>query len=595
GRQTINRIVKKVIPAWTDGLRPVQMDLVAPILDGDDVLCCTATGDGKSAAFSVPILVLQEYNANPDLYPRGLRTRVESAGMVITPTKGLANNVVLELKKLGISAFAYCRESLADARRNGVKLTEEIIAGKWQVICVDPEHLRDPEWRTISESPEFRARLLYFSVDEAHLINEWGAEFRPDFKMVGLFFRGRLSSSTSLVALSATLAPGPPTSSVCTSLGLFEGKFHLIRRSNERPNVQFIMQTLNHGLAGYEFPDLLPFLNSGRKMVLHCATLDLVFRVYVYIWRLQPATADKFRRVRMYHSLCPPDYNQETISLIDNDPYCLIIIATIAFSNGINAKNILDSISLGFSNTLDIVWQEKGRSGREPESIARGIVLVQLSSITAAVKQLHGQTLPAETRQSAKPKKPSAPMETAKALMLVEKHCYYALINKHYGNPPLETTTLDCIAADRPLPCSLCLPRSDKVLTFAPSPSAIPFPPLIPQQSNTSRLSSTPSHPSSRRKLKLTAKERKFAGTALKKFRNTLRVQEQLAGRIQDIHPHHIISLLSIPSQVRYRCFPCSYFLFSKIFLAMHGGRSTASYPRSQRQSVGGSAGVSPC
>ncbi|KAJ6449538.1 hypothetical protein C8R45DRAFT_849659, partial [Mycena sanguinolenta] len=92
--ETINRIVQKVIPAWTVGLRPLQMDLVVAILDGDDVLFCTATGDGKSAAFSVPHLVLQEYNAYPELYLRGLRTRIGAVGIVVTPTKGLTNNIV---------------------------------------------------------------------------------------------------------------------------------------------------------------------------------------------------------------------------------------------------------------------------------------------------------------------------------------------------------------------------------------------------------------------------------------------------------------------------------------------------------------------
>ncbi|KAJ7233352.1 hypothetical protein C8J57DRAFT_1532470 [Mycena rebaudengoi] len=75
GRETIKKIVQKVIPQWKGGLCPVQEDLVAPILDGDDILCCTVTGDGKSAAFYVPILVLNEYNAHPELYPRGLPTK----------------------------------------------------------------------------------------------------------------------------------------------------------------------------------------------------------------------------------------------------------------------------------------------------------------------------------------------------------------------------------------------------------------------------------------------------------------------------------------------------------------------------------------
>ncbi|KAJ7116267.1 hypothetical protein C8R43DRAFT_902419, partial [Mycena crocata] len=93
GLKTLNTIVKKVVPSWKDGLRSVQEELVAPILDGEDILCCTATGDGKSAAFSVPILTLNEYNANRHLYP-DLPTRLNPVGLVVTPTKGLANNIV---------------------------------------------------------------------------------------------------------------------------------------------------------------------------------------------------------------------------------------------------------------------------------------------------------------------------------------------------------------------------------------------------------------------------------------------------------------------------------------------------------------------
>ncbi|KAJ7701783.1 hypothetical protein B0H17DRAFT_913286, partial [Mycena rosella] len=94
GRNTLQKIVNKVIPAWKDGLRPVQEDLTSAMLDGDDVLCCTATGDRKYSAFSVPILVLNEYNTNPSEYPPGLPTCVDPVGIIVTPTKGLANNIV---------------------------------------------------------------------------------------------------------------------------------------------------------------------------------------------------------------------------------------------------------------------------------------------------------------------------------------------------------------------------------------------------------------------------------------------------------------------------------------------------------------------
>lgn len=94
GLETINTIVKKLIPTWTNGLHEVQLDLVSAILDRKDVLCCTATGDGKSAAFSVPTLVLLEYNKHPEAYIAGLPTRKRPIGVVVTPTKGLAENLV---------------------------------------------------------------------------------------------------------------------------------------------------------------------------------------------------------------------------------------------------------------------------------------------------------------------------------------------------------------------------------------------------------------------------------------------------------------------------------------------------------------------
>lgn len=94
-----------LIPKWNNGLHDVQLELVSAILNGQDVLCCTATGDGKPAAFSVPSLVLLEYNKHPDVYPSCLLTRKRPVGLVITPTKGLANNIVCSLVLQVVRSF----------------------------------------------------------------------------------------------------------------------------------------------------------------------------------------------------------------------------------------------------------------------------------------------------------------------------------------------------------------------------------------------------------------------------------------------------------------------------------------------------------
>lgn len=93
GDRTISKIVKEQIPQWKDGLYPAQQDLVKRILDGQKVLCCMATGGGKSALFAVPIIVLRETARNRHLYP-DLPGRALPQGIVVTPTKGLAANIV---------------------------------------------------------------------------------------------------------------------------------------------------------------------------------------------------------------------------------------------------------------------------------------------------------------------------------------------------------------------------------------------------------------------------------------------------------------------------------------------------------------------
>ena len=132
-------------------------------------------------------------------------------------------------------------------------------------------------------------------------------------------------------------------------------------------------------VKGDKFSGLLPYLNSGRKTIIHCWTLDQVFHVYAYIWQLQPEGANKLVWEWLYHSVCPPEYNKETIQLIDTDPNCFI--TTIAFSNGLNAKSLLDSLSLGFAMTFDKSWQEKGCVGRNPEMIGQGIIFSHHSII----------------------------------------------------------------------------------------------------------------------------------------------------------------------------------------------------------------------
>lgn len=93
GLKLLDDIVLKRIPRWTTGLNKGQKEVIVRILHEQDVFWITATGDGKSAAFQVPILVHDEISQHPELY-HGVEARKNAIGVIAVPTKGLAANIV---------------------------------------------------------------------------------------------------------------------------------------------------------------------------------------------------------------------------------------------------------------------------------------------------------------------------------------------------------------------------------------------------------------------------------------------------------------------------------------------------------------------
>ena len=116
-------------------------------------------------------------------------------------------------------------------------------------------------------------------------------------------------------------------------------------------------------------------------------------------------------------------------------------------------------------------------------------------------------------------------MDNSKALIIVEKGCYISRINISYGNPSLDPSRpdlpqLDCIAAGRRLPCSLCLLRlGQSASTFSPLESS--FPVLTPPKPVIASKSLV------KKKDKLNKKERIIAEKHLVEFGESIRQLER--------------------------------------------------------------------
>ncbi|KAJ7733723.1 P-loop containing nucleoside triphosphate hydrolase protein [Mycena maculata] len=468
GHAIIQHIVKAKIPGWKDGLFGWQLIIVAWILDGEEALVVTTTGDGKSALFMVPIIVLLEVAANPAAYP-GFVNHKKPVGIVISPTKGLSANMVshlpqfvelipaasdlatqiTELSGHGVQGLSCTSETLTEARKSGRNLGEEI---RWPIVCIDPEHLTEKQWERITDSELFHENLAFICVDEAHLIDNWGDEFHPAFRHIGPFIRGRLLQHIAVFAMTATLQPGPPTRSICRSLGFQKDMFHLVRRSNERRNIQFLLSPLTHGLGCDTFPDLLrapsivrPSSSAGMSTFTSCG----------YSLRVDSSSG----------------------GLIRDEPDCQVVVVTVTFGQGFDIRVLLDSLMLGVPKTVAQTLQQAGRVVRDQTSNGRAVVFVQSTAYKSAEKYLAQD--PARRAKAKQNNKSLTTMNNEKVLMLTAKECLIAFFNKMFGNTG-NTVLLNCIEGRQCLPCSNCLPRFIGPLNFPPSPYPPDAPPLAP-------------------------------------------------------------------------------------------------------------------
>ena len=154
-------------------------------------------------------------------------------------------------------------------------MLKEVCEGWWSVVLLSAERLVSPDVDSIIRNQSFRQNLVLLGIDDTHVVVPWGKDFRKAYHQISAL-RHHLPPHTTLVAVSATISPGKEFNTLCSTLELKPGQYHLIRESSERPNVRMVFKTLTHGLGGYQFPDIAWVFKCGVKAVVYCQMTDLV-------------------------------------------------------------------------------------------------------------------------------------------------------------------------------------------------------------------------------------------------------------------------------------------------------------------------------
>ncbi|KAI0781600.1 P-loop containing nucleoside triphosphate hydrolase protein, partial [Irpex lacteus] len=251
-----------------------QLISTARILMGQHIMCVWATGEGKSSVFYMHALAR-----------RGTLT------FVVAPTNALEADMVQRLQRMGITAVAVNRDTVnaAAKQRPARDLWAEVRKGSYRVVLLSPEMLQTDAFKGAITDSGVRMRLAIFCVDECHLIDEWGRDFRTAYGAIKDTIPW-LPTWTVRVGLTATLEPGRQTSAVMEALGFTDSNSHLDRRDCERRNIDIIFRPVQHSISTNEFLDLDELISPNLekaadvpKTLIYCETIELGHRVAVYL------------------------------------------------------------------------------------------------------------------------------------------------------------------------------------------------------------------------------------------------------------------------------------------------------------------------
>ena len=172
-------------------LRPGQLPAVEALAGGRDVLAVLPTGGGKSAIYELAGMLR------------------EGPTVVVSPLIALQDDQIAHLHTAGLPAIVLNSQQSAGAR------TAALLAScdPGTFVFLSPEQLANGETREALQ----RARPGLFVVDEAHLISQWGHDFRPDYMRLGA--QAEAVGAPVRLALTATAAP-PVRQEIVRRLGL---------------------------------------------------------------------------------------------------------------------------------------------------------------------------------------------------------------------------------------------------------------------------------------------------------------------------------------------------------------------------------------
>ncbi len=305
-----------------DEFRSVQWDVISSVLSQQDTLALMPTGGGKSLCYQIPALMMQ------------------GVCIIVSPLLSLMKDQEEALKKRGLKARRLTTDNMPDGL--GMALNS-IETTKTKFVFISPERLQNKVFIDYIKS----VKVCLFVVDEAHCISEWGHDFRPEFRQIGIL--RECNPETPILALTATA-----TQATVADIQ------HCLK-----------FRKANCIIGEFERKNIKTLVIKDKDKPSRCKTIiDKVGGcgiIYVSTRMNAEMQAKKLQAmglaVESYHAGLSDEERSRRQEKWKNGTLPLLV-ATKAFGMGIDKADVSYVIHMDLPPTLEAYYQEYGRAGR---------------------------------------------------------------------------------------------------------------------------------------------------------------------------------------------------------------------------------------